>query len=65
MPAGVKIVDLKTDFGFNIRDKANLKLVSSLVGYFRREKPDVVLSNLYTFNVLAQLPKSYQEFPQI
>lgn len=55
VPAGVKIVDLKTDFGFNIRDKANLKLVSSLVSYFRSEKPDVVLSNLYTFNVLAAI----------
>lgn len=53
VPSGVKVVDLKTDFGFNIRDKANLKLVSSLVRYFRTEKPDVVLSNLYTFNVLA------------
>lgn len=55
VPAGVKIVDLKTDFGFNIRDKANLKLVSSLVGYFRSAKPDVVLSNLYTFNVFAAI----------
>jgi glycosyltransferase involved in cell wall biosynthesis len=53
VPSGVKVVDLKTDFDFNIRDKANLKLVSSLVRYFRTEKPDVVLANLYTFNVLA------------
>lgn len=55
VPAGVKVVDLKTDFGFNIRDKANLKLVSSLVNYFRKSKPDVVLSNLYTFNVLGAI----------
>lgn len=65
VPAGVKVVDLKTDFSFNIRDQANLKLVFSLVNYFRESKPDVVLANLYTFNVLGQLPKSYQEFPQI
>lgn len=55
VPTGVKVVDLKTDFGFNIRDKANLKLISSLVNYFRSEKPDIVLANLYTFNVLAAI----------
>jgi glycosyltransferase involved in cell wall biosynthesis len=55
VPAGVKVVDLKTDFSFNIRDQANLKLVFSLVNYFRESKPDVVLANLYTFNVLGAI----------
>ena len=57
IPAGVKVVDLHTDAGFIIREKATLKTIYSLVRYLRSEKPDVIVSNWYSLNVLTAITR--------
>jgi glycosyltransferase involved in cell wall biosynthesis len=61
IPAGVRIIDLKTPI--DARFHSSLKLIFPLVRYLRQEKPDLLFSHLIFVNVVAAIAKMLAGVP--
>lgn len=61
VPSEVRIIDLKTPLG--LRLKSATQVISPLVNYLRQEKPDVVFSNLLTYNLVAVVAVALARVP--
>lgn len=61
IPAGVRIIDLKTPI--DARLKSSLRLLFPLIRYLRQEKPTVLFSHLIFVNVVAVIARAIAGVP--
>ncbi|MGA9377435.1 MAG: glycosyltransferase [Phormidium sp.] len=61
VPPEVRIIDLQTPLG--VRLKTASQVISPLAKYLRQEQPDVVLSHLLTYNIVAVVAVTLAKFP--
>ncbi|MBD2740588.1 glycosyltransferase [Coleofasciculus sp. FACHB-1120] len=55
IPSGVRVIDLKTPIQPRLKSASRVTL--PLINYLRQEKPDALVSHLYTCNVVAVIAK--------
>ena len=55
VPAEIRVIDLKTPIGYGIKTAS--KIIIPLKNYLKKEKPDIIVSHLYIYNVFAAIAK--------
>ncbi|MEW5860319.1 MAG: glycosyltransferase family 4 protein [Cyanobacteriota bacterium] len=61
IPSGVRVIDLQTPI--EPRLKSASKVTFPLIHYLRKEKPDALVSHLYTCNVVAVVARTLAMSP--
>ncbi|MDY7015656.1 MAG: glycosyltransferase [Cyanobacteriota bacterium] len=61
LPEGVRIIDLKTPV--DARLQSAFKLIFPLIGYLRREKPQILFSHLIYTNVVTVIARAIARIP--
>ncbi|HAX77742.1 MAG TPA: glycosyl transferase [Cyanobacteria bacterium UBA11372] len=55
VPSEIRTIDLKTPMGFRLKSAA--ESILPLKKYLQKEKPDIVVSHLYIYNIVAAIAK--------
>jgi glycosyltransferase involved in cell wall biosynthesis len=55
VPSEIRTIDLKSPMGYRLKSAA--ESILPLIKYLRNEKPDVVVSHLYIYNIVAAIAK--------
>lgn len=55
VPPEIRVIDLKSPIGYGIKTASQVTI--PLINYLNKEKPDIVVSHLYIYNVFAAIAK--------
>lgn len=55
VPAAIRVINLKSPIGYGIKTASQVTI--PLMNYIRKEKPDIIVSHLYIYNVFAAIAK--------
>ena len=55
VPSEIRVIDLKTPMGYRLKSAA--ESILPLIKYLQKEKPDIVVSHLYIYNIVSAIAK--------